>query len=376
MKNTRKIKLVQFIHGMNMGGAETLVKNYLLNIDKEKFDVTLLCYQRYNSPYDDAISKAGIKTIYMCDDILTWGKKGIVPKIINHYAIYLVTRKYIRKLAPDVIHIHLTLASYIKFAKPKKNTHIVYTQHFNVQRLVDTYKNDLKCLKWIVKNYPMDIIALDDSMRDKLIKICNTDAVHIMNNGIDFSKYKMPLDVNKKRKELRIPVDAFVIVHVGRFTAVKNHDFIVDVFEKIRAKRSDAFLVLVGRGENEDKIRRKLEDKKLIEHTIILHDRIDIDEILKASNAAIFPSFSEGIPISIIEMQAAGLSIIASTRISRATEISNNIRYMDLKESAEQWAEALIKMTDEDTSIVYNEINKWDMRYNIKQLEELYLKEI
>lgn len=376
IENTRKLKVVQFIHGMNMGGAETLVKDYLLNIDKEKFDVTLLCYQRYNSPYDDIVAKEGIKAIYMCDDILTWGKKGIIPKIVNHYAIYILTRKYIRKLMPDVIHIHLPLNSYIKFAKPKKNTHIVYTQHFDIQKLVNAYKNDLRCLKWIIKKYPTDIIVLDDAMKEQMVRICNTNTVHVLNNGIDILKYQKTINVNKKRKEIGIPEYAFVIAHVGRFNEIKNHDFIVDVFEKVKQKRSEAFLVCVGKGETEDKIRKKLKNKKLIDYVAILHDHIDVDEILKASNVAIFPSFSEGIPLSVIEMQVAGLPVIASTEVSKATKISNNIKYMDLKESAEQWAEELIKMDNNKSIIIYNEIEKWDIREIVKKLEALYLKGI
>ena len=39
-RNCKKKKIVQFIHGLNMGGAETLVKDYVLGFDKEKYDVS------------------------------------------------------------------------------------------------------------------------------------------------------------------------------------------------------------------------------------------------------------------------------------------------------------------------------------------------
>ena len=55
----KKVKVVQFIHGLNMGGAETLVKEYALRIDKKKFDVTVLCYERLDSPYYKMIDEAG-----------------------------------------------------------------------------------------------------------------------------------------------------------------------------------------------------------------------------------------------------------------------------------------------------------------------------
>lgn len=47
-----KKKVLQFIHGLTMGGAETLVKEYCLNLDKEKYDVSVLCFYKYHMPYE------------------------------------------------------------------------------------------------------------------------------------------------------------------------------------------------------------------------------------------------------------------------------------------------------------------------------------
>ena len=58
------IKVLQFIHGLNMGGAETLVKEYALGLDKQKFDITVLCQERLNSPWEKRLSDAGIRVIY------------------------------------------------------------------------------------------------------------------------------------------------------------------------------------------------------------------------------------------------------------------------------------------------------------------------
>ena len=70
--NCKKKKIVQFIHGFNMGGAETLVKDYLLGLDKEKYDVSVLCYEHYDSPYEAILRDAGIKVFYVCDDMKHW----------------------------------------------------------------------------------------------------------------------------------------------------------------------------------------------------------------------------------------------------------------------------------------------------------------
>lgn len=370
----KRIKLVQFIHGLSVGGAETVVKNYLSYIDKEKFDITLLCFCRYGTPYEKAVADTGIKIIYMSDKIPTWGKKGIIAKIINHYALFLITKKYIHKLNPNIIHIHLALNRYIKFARPKKGTHIFYTQHFHVHNLESrANRKELNSLKRLIRKYPTDIIALHDNMKSCMAELCGTDAVHVLLNGIDLPKYRKPINISKKRKELGIPEDAFVIIHVGRFHAVKNHDFIIDVFEKIKEKRPEAFLVLVGSGETEDKIRDKVKCKGFAADMLILQNRMDVEDILKVSDAAVFPSLLEGLAIAVIEMQAVGLPVLASDRVPKATKISNRIMYMDVGEPAEKWADMVLEMSDDDAPAIYDNIEKWDIRCAVRQLENLYL---
>lgn len=70
------INIVHFIHGLNMGGAETLVKDYAVLLDKSKFHVTVLCYERFDSPYEDILRQNDIKVIYICDKMPLYQKRG------------------------------------------------------------------------------------------------------------------------------------------------------------------------------------------------------------------------------------------------------------------------------------------------------------
>ena len=87
------MKVMHFIHGLNTGGAETLVKNYMLNFDKENFDVVLLSMDRKKSPYENELAKSGIKIIYVQDFLPL---KGCV-KILNKFYQYLIVKRIIRK---------------------------------------------------------------------------------------------------------------------------------------------------------------------------------------------------------------------------------------------------------------------------------------
>lgn len=366
------IKVVHFIHGLNMGGAETLVKNYALLLDRARFQVTVLCYEHCGSPYEDVLRQNNIDVIYVCDEMPLYTKQGIIAKMVNHYQRYWLIRRELRKLKPDIVHFHLRLSNYIRFAGLDRNVRLFYTQHYDTSFWEKDYPDDIKNLKWLMKRYQVQSIALNKAMKASMDRILQTDQTRILNNGVDMSEFQKALDRNAKRNELNVPQDAFVIAHVGRFDPIKNHEFLVKVFQQIKQKKPEAFLLMVGRGETEEKVRNQLEGAGLAGSYRILHDRTDVAEILRACDAAVFPSFSEGLPLSLIEMQAAGLHCIASTGVQKDACISNRLSFLSLEQSADVWADTLLEMAASKNSIQYDGLEEWDIRYNVKQLEKMY----
>lgn len=366
------IKVVHFIHGLNMGGAETLVKNYALLLDRARFQVTVLCYEHCGSPYEGVLRQNNIDVVYVCDEMPLYTKQGIIAKMVNHYQRYWLIRRELRKLKPDIVHFHLRLSNYIRFAGLDRNVRLFYTQHYDTSFWEKDYPDDIKNLKWLMKRYQVQPIALNKAMKASMDRILQTDQTRILNNGVDMSEFQKPLDRNAKRNELNVPQDAFVIAHVGRFDPIKNHEFLVKVFQQIKQKKPKAFLLMVGRGETEEKVRNQLEGAGLAGSYRILHDRTDVAEILRACDAAVFPSFSEGLPLSLIEMQAAGLHCIASTGVQKDACISNRIRFLSLEESAEVWTDTLLKMVASKNPIQYDGLEEWDIRQNVGQLEKMY----
>lgn len=366
------IKVVHFIHGLNMGGAETLVKNYALLLDRARFQVTVLCYEHCGSPYEGVLRQNNIDVVYVCDEMPLYTKQGIIAKMVNHYQHYWLIRRELRKLKPDIVHFHLRLSNYIRFAGLDRNVRLFYTQHYDTSFWEKDYPDDIKNLKWLMKRYQVQPIALNKAMKASMDRILQTDQTRILNNGVDMSEFQKPLDRNAKRNELNVPQDAFVIAHVGRFDPIKNHEFLVKVFQQIKQKKPKAFLLMVGRGETEEKVRNQLEGAGLAGSYRILHDRTDVAEILRACDAAVFPSFSEGLPLSLIEMQAAGLHCIASTGVQKDACISNRLSFLSLEQSADVWADTLLEMAASKNSIQYDGLEEWDIRYNVKQLEKMY----
>lgn len=358
------IKVVFLIHGFNTGGAETLVKNYALFLDKEKYDIAILCIEHRESPYEKILKDAGIKVIYVCDYFRN--------KFSRKLGIKFKMRRIIRKIKPDIIHSHLLMNTYIKFSKPNKNTKICYTQHYDLSRMT---KKEYIILKWIIKHYKTTIIAINDDMCTELNRKFYVNNTVVLNNGINLEPYEKKVEKDKIRKNISIPTDAFVIVHVGRFAEVKNHKFLVEVFSSIKKIKNNAYLLMIGSGKTENNVVEELNGLGLDNSYKILHNRTDVPELLMASDAAIFPSVTEGLGIAVIEMQAAHLPVVASKGVPQKTKISNYIEYLDLNIGAEQWAKQLVGLIEKkEKYFVY--LKEWDIKESVKRLEKLYTEMI
>lgn len=367
------IKLMHFIHGFNTGGAETLVKNYMTHINHSVFDVTVLCIEHFpDSPYEDYLKRQGIKVIYLCDNIKHFDSRRLDHRILNHIEIYLQARKLIREISPDIIHFHLALQNYIRFAKPKKNTIMFYTQHFDFSRMIED-RIQMRHLKWVISHYPTEIIALHSQMKKEMSHLISPQYIEVLNNGIDIDQYQNLSSKVEKRKALHIDENALLIVHVGRFDKIKNHDFLLDVFNDIKKKRPSASLLLIGSGTEEKAILDKVKRLHLKDDVHILSNRDDVNECLQMADGALFPSFSEGMPISLVEMQAAGIPIVASDVISEEIKVSNLITFLPLGNAA-QWADTLIDHIERREEVIYDHLEDWDIKESVRKLERLYLE--
>jgi glycosyltransferase involved in cell wall biosynthesis len=124
------------------------------------------------------------------------------------------------------------------------------------------------------------------------------------------------------RRSLQIPADAVVIGHVGRFTESKNHDFWVSVAADIARLEPRAYFLLIGDGPMRPTVESLVRRVGLKARTKLLGSRPDVPELLLgAMDIMLFPSLYEGLPLALIEAQAAGLPCIISDNISPETDV-------------------------------------------------------
>lgn len=372
----KKTKVLQFIHGFSMGGAETLTKEYCLKLDKEKFDVSVLCFHRYHTPYEKLLEEAGIKVVYASDYIKDYDKIAFryPGRFLMLAKRWVFLKKYLRESKPDVLHFHMALSIYVLLAKMSKNTKIIRTMHTEPKRRWNRSfgrRLDLLATHKLMKKYPMQFITLHEEMKNEINEMFGVNNSIVLNNGIDFSRFERALDKKTVRDREGIPQEACVIGHVGRFNEVKNHQFLVNVFAKLHEKDENSFLLLVGNGSTQKQTEQQLRKLGLEKNYKILSKRTDIPDLLNAMDKFVFPSISEGLGIALIEAQKAGLLCVASSAVPQAATVSNLVKCLELEAGADVWAEEISKFHVD--TVKYDGMEAWDVEEIVRSLEKLYV---
>lgn len=197
----------------------------------------------------------------------------------------------------------------------------------------------------------------------------------IIHNAIDTSRFDYDEATrNELRHSLGIDADEFVVGHVGRFDANKNHKFLLEVFDRFLKAQPKSKLVLVGDGELFDDIKNKVEHKGLTGKVILTGSRADVDKLLQAFDVFVLTSIYEGLPVSVIEAQAAGLPCVLSDTIDIDCDITGNIEFLPLDAPVSEWAETLGKYRHFERKSTFDQIAKagYEVNANLKKLLGLY----
>jgi glycosyltransferase involved in cell wall biosynthesis len=158
----------------------------------------------------------------------------------------------------------------------------------------------------------------------------------IINNGIDCNKFAY--NPNAKQNS------SSVIGHIGRFTAVKNHAFILDVFRLVAEAIPNVELLLVGDGELFDEIKEKADGNERIIFTGAVHNPQDY---YNKMDVLVLPSFHEGMPLCALEAQMSNCPCVLTDTITKSVNVTDNVTFLPLQKDL--WAKTIIEILNNKT---------------------------
>ena len=359
---------------MDRGGAEAMIMNYMRNIDRDVIKFDFLTNRDYKAAYEDEIKSLGGRVYHMCP---------MYPKQFGQY------KREVREFLTEhpeykIVHSNLEERSYFALKEAKKLGVPVRISHshnrplgVNAKLLVRYY------FRFMLKYYNTHMFACGVEAGDWLYGRKNRDKVIIMKNAIDALQYRYNEKIqNDVRRELGIEGKK-VIGHVGRFFPQKNHDFLIDIFKAVHDREPNTVLLLVGGGEADDslknQIKAKAEELGLGNSVRFLGVREDVERVVQAFDLFVLPSLFEGLPVTMVEAQAAGLKCVISDKVPIQCDITGNVSVMKLEDSPEKWAEKicdLLKHCEKQDTYERIVAAGFDIKENAKWLEEFYVEEL
>ena len=332
------IKVLQVIEDMGLNsGVSSMLLNYYkyMNHDKVNFDfITFKPVPEDVKEYCEKNDSIIYQVSELCGkNVINGTLKKEIEKIISEH-----------KGEYDVIHGHEPNAAFIYFKAAKKygiGCRILHSHNAKGADLaVKKFRN------YILNNYGLLYANVRFACSKKAAKYLyhTSEVVCIINNAIDTSLFEFDENVRKEtRKELGIE-DKFVIGHVGRFAPQKNHEYLLEVFEKVYAKNKKSVLLLIGDGELFEDIKQKVRDKGFEENVIFTGITNNTSKYMQAMDLFAMPSRYEGLPVVCVEAQASGLDCVLSGEITREVKFTDNVGFVDIgKENIDKWVDVILK---------------------------------
>ena len=169
--------------------------------------------------------------------------------------------------------------------------------------------------------------------------------VKIHNNAIDGEKFKFSSETRRAvREELGLSDETLAVGHVGRLCDQKNQLRLVEIFAEIKKQNENSVLFMVGRGDKEAAIVKKVEELGLSDSVKLLGIRDDVHELLNAFDVFVFPSTHEGLPFTLIETQCNGLYALSADTVTPLVKVSDCVKFISLDEENKVWASESIEL--------------------------------
>jgi glycosyltransferase EpsF len=200
-------------------------------------------------------------------------------------------------------------------------------------------------MKLLLKRYATHIYGCSEKVLDVMFgsQWIRNHRISVLHNGISLKPYgALEGSAEKSRARFGIPTLGPIVGHIGRLSAAKNHQFLLRIFQRYQAGCPSATLVLAGEGELRDDLELQVAELGLTSSVRFLGliPQDAIPELLKCLDVLVMPSLHEGLPVTLVEAQCAGVPCVVSSAVTRECDLGLQlVDFVDLNRTAEEWSQ-------------------------------------
>lgn len=360
------IRILHMIGSLNIGGSQAMIMNLYRNIYREKIQFDFILDHPEQLYFAEEVKKLGGKIYFMP----TFNGK-------NASQVKRAWNSFFEK-HPEYKVLHSHVRSYASIYLPIAKKHglkiIIHSHSTSNGSGIKSY------IKWLMQlplRFQADyFFGCSREAGEWLFgkKVVNSDKYNMLQNAIDTKKYAINDTLRKQyRDELSIGEHTLVFMHVGRLHEAKNHHFLLEVFSKYHSRHADSILVLVGDGELRKEIENKVNDLGINDTVKMLGARNDVPNLLQAADCFLFPSKWEGLPVTVVEAQAAGLPCLVSDTVTRDVNVSDLVENLPIDHGIDSWVNAIENMNFSKKDVTEDIVKSgFDIQDSAEWMEKFY----
>lgn len=294
------------INSLRPAGAEQFVVNMLRYHDRSRYFPVCVCSRApLGSHLEATVQQMGVPLYFLevTEKRLHWVQD---PKLDALF----------KKYRPTVVHTHLGGIVYAFVLAMKYRTPVrIHTLHSLAEPEMGagpSRRVRLLAFKYRIGSFVP--VAIAEEVARTFESLYNYPKPVVIPNGIPTEMFTPDVETRRRvRRSIGASPQAIVLIHVGRFAAVKNHEMLVRAFAQLQPSESAPLeLWLVGDGELRETIQQQVHALGLESRVRFLGVRNDVPDLLRAADVFVFPSRWEGNPLSVLEAMAAGLPVVAT----------------------------------------------------------------
>ncbi len=337
---TQAARVLHVVGSMDRGGAETMLMNLYRTLDRTRLQFDFLVFTDSSGDYDDEIGELGGRVI-----------RAPRPSESGYLRAVLEVEKRIRANGPFIaVHSHILHASAIPLAAARRAGVPVRVAHAHntddqtrtgVRKLVYSLTT-----RWLIDRAATDLVACGDQAGLYLFGRNWRKSGMVVRNSVDLDKFTPPTaDVRAAaRRRFGIAEGSLVLGCIARLEPVKNHDHVLDVVSTLAGERA-VTLLLAGEGSLRSQLERRARSLGIDHCVRFLGVLDDVPELLAAIDLLLLPSHHEGLPVVMIEAQAAGVPCLSSDTVTRESDLGLGLVMFLPTSDRSAWVEAVEHMS-------------------------------
>lgn len=358
--------ILQIAAHLTVGGAEKVARDIGMYANPEEYETHYIIFDDDIGDYGNDVTKKGCKIFKLRE-----------PS--ENYAEYFKELKRIMSEYPyTAVHAH-TMFSIGWVMLAAKQMHIPVRISHAHSALTDG-KSALKsvyefAMRKLILACSTNLVACGEKAGERLYgKSAFKKRGELILNGIDTELFRF----SEEKRELmrrRLGLDGkFVLGHTGRLAEVKNQSFLIELLPEVLKKRDDAVLLLLGDGDYREKLSKKAEELNVTDKVIFAGSVPNVQDYLNAMDVFVFPSFYEGMPLSILEVQANGLPCVISDTVPDDVFLTDLIHPLSLNCDKSIWADTVTNQKRNTSTDYPHELKTagFDTETAMKKIYKIY----